>query len=79
MRVALENSFEVAFIEAFIVYDVLYFAHEEHEDLDNNLVDANVLATGNQLYKGEITSGSDVPIYFRMSSPLFIWNRGLSF
>lgn len=68
MRGNLENSFEVAFNEAFIVNDVLYITHEEHEGVGNNLVDAYDLATGKQLYKGEITSENDKPFYFRMSS-----------
>lgn len=66
-HIELENSFDVASSQVFIVDEVLYVPHERYEDEYKSFVDAYDIITGKQLYRGEITSKSDVPFYFRMS------------
>lgn len=63
-NIELENSFEVALNEVFVVDDVLYITHGS---MEKSLLDAYDLATGKQLYRGEVISKSDVPFYFRMT------------
>ena len=39
-----------------------------HGGMNESLLDAYDIATGKQLYSGEITSKSDVPFHFSMSA-----------
>lgn len=56
----------VAMDDAFVVNDVLYTT--TYGDVGESLIHAFDVATGKQLYSGEITSENDVPFYFSVSS-----------
>lgn len=67
-HIELENSFDSASSKVFVVDEVLYVPHERYEDEYKSFVDAYDVTTGKQLYRGEITSKSDEPFNFYMSS-----------
>ena len=67
-HIELENSFDVAASQVFVVDDVLYVPHEKYGDVVKSFVDAYDVTTGKQLYRGEVTSKSDKPFNFNMSS-----------
>ena len=67
-HIELENSFDVASSQVFIVDEVLYVSYEKYGDVDKSFVDAYDVTTGKQLYRGEVTSKSDEPFNFNMSS-----------
>lgn len=64
-HVELENSLGLEVVEIFVVNNVLYFTYEDNS---KNILNAYDVVTGKRLYRGEITSKSKTPFYFRITS-----------